>query len=176
MTIRLTRALAASIALGACAPASGPAGAPPAGTAADSIVLERTRCYGTCPAYRLSLTAAGAISFTSRNPDDEGRSASDRTTPEAFRRLVRDAEAIGFATLPDTLENHPVFCPMPSTDSPTAIVSIFAAGRVKSVADYRACAAQDGQAAARLAGLRALEARIDSTAGSSRWVRPASRR
>lgn len=168
-------ALAALLALGACAPASGPAGAPSAGTTPDSIVLERTRCYGTCPAYRLSLTAAGAISFTSRNPGEEGRSASDRTTPDAFRRLVRDAEAIGFATLPDTLENHPVFCPNPSTDSPTTTVSLFAAGRVKRVADYRGCAARDEQSAARLEGLRALEARIDSTAGSGRWVRPAGR-
>src|ERR687888_360851 len=50
--------------------------APPG--AVDSIVLERTACFGTCPAYRLRISAAGAVHFTSRNFGDSGRVATGR--------------------------------------------------------------------------------------------------
>jgi hypothetical protein len=58
-------------------------------TAVDSIVPERTLCYGTCPAYRLRLAASGDVAFTSLNPGDSGRVASDRLTPHAVRGLAR---------------------------------------------------------------------------------------
>ena len=176
-----TRALRAALLLacvapGACRTAT-QVGASQAGPAtADSIVLERTRCYGTCPAYRLSVAAAGQVAFTSRNPGDEGRSARDSTTPGAFAGLVREAREIGFFALPDTIAADRTLCPAESTDSPTATVTVFARAGTKQVVDYRGCGGgADPEARRRVAALRALEARIDSVAGSSRWVRPARR-
>ena len=51
-----------------------------------------------------------------------------------------------------------------ATDLPGAIVTVWSRGRMKRVNDF-----DD-----RLEPLRALEARIDSVAGSSRWARPST--
>jgi hypothetical protein len=167
-----TSLLLACTALGACRAAPPPGGpALPASAAADSLVLERTRCYGTCPAYRLSLAATGEVRFVSEYPD-EGRRETGRASPDDFRRLLRDAEAGGFFTLPDTLANDGALCPQFRTDSPTATVTVFAAAGAKQVVDYRGCdAPAEPGAARRIAALRQLQARIDSVAGSGRWVR-----
>lgn len=172
MTTLRSALLIACAALGACRAAPPPAGpALPGSAAADSIVLERTRCFGTCPAYRLSLAATGRVAFVSEYPD-EGRRETGRTSPDAFRRLLREAEAGGFFTLPDTIARDGALCPRFRTDSPTATVTVFAAAGAKQVVDYRGCdAPADPRDAGRVAALRALEARIDSVAGSGRWVR-----
>lgn len=174
MTPLRTSLLLACAALGACRAATPPAGAPAvpgSAAAADSIVLERTRCYGTCPAYRLSLAATGEVGFVSEYPD-EGRRETGRASPDAFRRLLRETEAAGFFALPDTIAKDPVLCASPRTDSPTVTVAVFAAAGAKQVVHYWGCGAPDDpQATRRLEALRELEARIDSTAGSGRWVR-----
>ncbi|HEX8272450.1 MAG TPA: DUF6438 domain-containing protein [Longimicrobiaceae bacterium] len=167
-------ALLAGAALAACQGAPRTAAAP-AAEAADSVVLERTRCYGTCPAYRLSVAADGAVAFVSRYPD-EGRTEAGRVAPEDFRVLVRGIHAAGFFALPDTIANDPAYCAAPSTDSPTATVAVYSAGTAREVVDYRGCAAREGTPqAGRLAALRSLAERIDSVAGAGRWVRPARR-
>ncbi|HEX8271481.1 MAG TPA: DUF6438 domain-containing protein [Longimicrobiaceae bacterium] len=167
--------LLACAALGACR-GSAP---PPTETAypgADSIVLERTRCFGSCPAYRLGVSAAGDVAFTSRGPEDEGRTHRARVPPEAFRSLVTAVARSGFIALPDTVAADPALCPLQRTDSPTATVTVFARSGSRQVVDYQGCAPPaDPAAARRVAALRGLEAAIDSVAGSERWVRPAPR-
>jgi hypothetical protein len=49
----------ACLVLAACHPAKQEPEQPVVSTRADSLVLERTRCYGACPAYRLSLHVDG---------------------------------------------------------------------------------------------------------------------
>jgi hypothetical protein len=144
---------------------------------ADSIVLERTLCYGTCPAYRLSITADGRVAFESRNPGDSARTASDSSQSRAFQYLRERAAGIGFETLPDTIANSRSLCSDSATDHPTATVTIhFGSGR-KAVVDYRGCFARsDHSVVPVIAGLRAFEAAIDSAVNSARWVRPARRR
>src|SRR5712671_6957629 len=73
--VSMERYLLAALLLLACAVPSGKTDArqSTAGSVADSIVLERSACYGTCPAYRLRLSNTGEIRFESRNPGDEGR-------------------------------------------------------------------------------------------------------
>ncbi|MFL5383535.1 MAG: DUF6438 domain-containing protein [Longimicrobiaceae bacterium] len=138
-----------------------PAGAetqPPA----DSIVLERTRCYGTCPAYRLSLARSGAIRFRSLNPGDSARVAADMLPPGAFTRLEKQAAELGFDALPDRIAQSRL-CGGFATDHPSAIVTLFRGARAKRVDDYLGC--RPGPEA-----LRSFEEAIDSTARSDRWV------
>ena len=81
------------------------------GIAVDSIVLERTLCFGICPAYRLSLSEAGEVRFESRNPGDSNRTANDRIAAESVRSLAARALIIGFFQLPDTILGHPASAP-----------------------------------------------------------------
>jgi len=137
--------------------------APPA---ADSIVLERTRCFGLCPAYRLSIARSGAVHFASRNPGDSTRAVSTTPSPGAFAALMQQAEALRFWNLPDQIAGS-ALCKQMATDHPGATTTIFDRGGFKRVDDYLGCF--DAPQA-----LRRFETAIDSAAGSARWVRPAA--
>ena len=166
--MRSILAILAAAALAACDPMPAPA---PAAAGADSISLERTLCYGSCPAYRLSIARDGTVRFQSRNPG-EPATAAHRIAPAAFGALAGEAERIGFRSLPDEIAADRPLCGLRMTDSPSAIVTIHGSAGTKSVNDYHGC---EGKSE-RLAELRRFEERIDSVAGSARWVRPPTRR
>ena len=143
-----------------------------AAPAADSLVLVRTPCFGTCPAYRLSLTSAGEITFAPLNLG-ELRQARDTVGRATLATLVQRAESIGFFALPERLTGDATLCPIVATDHPTVILTIFRAGRARMVEDYTGCFIDtDHGAVDAVMPLRALEAAVDSATYSHRWVRP----
>lgn len=136
-------------------------------------------CYGTCPAYRLSVTAGGSVSFLSLNPGDSGRAASDTVSRVKFETLVSQAESLGFFSLPDTIANDRVLCALRATDHPTATLTVFRGVRTKRVVDYHGCYAGFEPALKTVPAvtqLHLLEARVDSVAHAERWITPASLR
>jgi hypothetical protein len=138
-------------------------------------VLERTVCFGSCPAYRLSLTAGGRVSFLSLNPGHSGKSAADTISREKFDNLVSRAHSIGFFTLPDTIANDQVLCPLRATDHPAATLTVFRSAHVKRVVDYHGCytgAEPPFNRVAAVSQLHLLEAQVDSAAGAERWITP----
>ena len=135
---------------------------------ADSVVLERTLCFGTCPAYRLSVSRSGAVHFESRNPEDD-RLAKDSIAPNQVETILVQAHLIDFLSLPDRIADEKRFCPHTVTDNPTAIITIFMSARPKRVEDYYGCSWAP-------AGLRDLETYIDEVTNAKRWIRPARRR
>ena len=173
----------ATAALAACARAEthadAPADAPAASAAsaasvpADSIALERGACFGSCPTYRVVITADGRIAFASRGGDRTTNATADGAVG-AVAALARRAEAAGFFDLPEDVTADRALCRDRATDMPTATVTIYRAAGVKRVVDYRGCA-PDPAAEPRLQRLRALQAAVDSAAGSQRWARPADR-
>ena len=142
----------------------------------DSIRLERTLCYGTCPAYRLHLDRDGRVRFLSLNPGDSGRIAQDSISPAALLFLQREAERIGCCALPDSLNGTPL-CADWATDHPTATVTVFRRDGMKRVVDYHGCFDRvDHSVQPVVARLRTFEYAIDGVTGSRRWIRPARRR
>ncbi len=167
---RLPLLLAASLALaaGACrSPSRPPAEGPAPSVRVDSLSLERTVCFGFCPAYLVVLRADGAVRFESRNPRDTAYTAADTVPPARVAALGAEAERIGFWRLPDEIMGSE-YCEQVATDLPGAVVTIWSGGRTKRVNDYHGCFGE------KLKPLRAFEARIDSVAGSSRWARPST--
>ncbi len=143
---------------------------------ADSLVLERMICFGTCPAYRLKIGGDGAVTFISRNPGDTSGTKTDSITPSQVEWLVGEAKRLGFYSLPTVIADDSTLCPLRATDHPTATLTIFRRDSTHTVVDYHGCyAGHDLGTAPRIERLRRLEAAVDSVAGSSRWVRPASR-
>jgi Domain of unknown function (DUF6438) len=163
----------------ACTPSDGASsarqGAVP--SPADSIVLERSMCFGTCPAYRLRLSNGGEIRFESHNPGDEGRHAVDTVAAATFPTLISRARSIGFFDLPSEIAADSALCHNRATDHPTVVVTIFAKTQAKRVEDYHGCfETVEHEILPPIAHLRAFEVEIDSVLRSSRWVRPANRR
>jgi len=146
--------------------------------AADSIVLERSMCFGTCPAYRLRLSGRGEIRFESRNPGDESRIAVDTVMSATLPSLISKARSIGFFDLPPKILGDSVLCPIAHTDAPTVVVTIFTKDKTTRVQDYvGGCVDKvEHKTPPPLERLHTFESEIDSVLRSSRWVRPASRR
>ena len=145
---------------------------PPA-SAPDSVVLERTPCYGTCAAYRLSVTGSGVVTFISRNRGDSSRVVRDSIAPGAMVQLLRDAARDSVFRLPAVIADDRALCPNRATDHPTVIIGIFWPTGVQQITDYHGCFLRsDHSTAEPLAALRHLETAIDSVAGSARWSRP----
>lgn len=137
---------------------------------ADSLVLERTVCFGFCPAYRLTLVGDGTVRFITTARSDTLR-RRDTIAPRAFQSLVRDAHRIGFFTLPRDIAADRTLCPMKATDNPTVTVTIFRADSTHQVVDYRGCyAGTDLTVTSRLSALHRFENAADSVAGSKRWL------
>ncbi len=147
--------------------------AQPAPAAADSIALERGACFGSCPTYRVVIDARGRIAFASQGRDTTTRATADGATG-AVDALARRAAAAGFFELPDEIMADRALCRDRATDMPTVTVTVYRAAGAKRVVDYHGCAPEPA-AEPRVQRLRALEAAVDSAAGSSRWARPRDR-
>jgi hypothetical protein len=130
--------------------------------AADSIVLERGPCFGTCPVYRVSIARSGDVRFVFLHGADSGKVRQRLVDPDKFRGLVRVALFAHFFALPDKIEG-PAYCPYPLTDLPSADVSLFMPNRQKTVADYGGCTWAPFI-------LRSIETAIDEEADTRRWL------
>jgi hypothetical protein len=139
------------------------------------ITLERTRCFGMCPAYRLTVDRGGNVLFASLNPGDSARGGSGRVAPSVLDSLYARALRIGFFALPDTLMGNSTFCSRYATDLPGAIVTIDTNAGAKSVNDYHGCAADTPTASGTLSELRIFEAAIDTLTEATRWIQPSRR-
>lgn len=171
--------LIVAAALACTGPGGGvPAGGGPGATAAaqpDSIVLERTVCFGFCPAYRLHIAGTGAVRFERRAMRDSIVPAEHDTIPEnAATELLAQARTIGFFALPDEITPaNSAACPMAATDHPSAIVTVAIGDTVKRVNHYHGCHAQQGEHMGdAYPDLTAFENAIDSAVRVTRWLPP----
>src|SRR2546426_563412 len=105
----------------------------------DFITLERTVCFGTCPAYHLTIKSDGSVTFDGKRFTKTTGVATSKITPSDFRALVSEFEKINYFSLPDAYTPGTKECPRMMTDMPSADTSIRSYGRSKSVAHYHGC-------------------------------------
>lgn len=139
-----------------------------------AITLTRSACYGSCPAYQVTIYADGRVRFTTKTEPVDAVDAlhrqfagargvllpgthEDRVSPAAVAALAKQFEAADFWHLKDEYRS-------PVTDNPTQIVSLLSGTQRKSVIDYVGTEAGMPQA------VRRLEEAIDRLAGTDRWV------
>jgi len=165
-----------ALAILACAPSAGKPDQNSSQAQIDSLVLERTVCFGVCPAYRLRLSSADEVRFESHNRGDSTRVITDTAAPGTYKALVARARAIGFYGLPTEILKDSVLCNNRATDHPTVVTTIYTGSSTKQVSDYHGCfETVEHEDLAPIQKLRAFENEIDSALHSSRWVRPNTR-
>lgn len=154
ISVRTVVLFAAAFVLAACAPVEAPAnetGGP------VEITMTRTVCFGYCPAYTVTITGDGEVTYVGRqfvNVTGEQHA----TIPSAdVARLVQRFDEIGFDSLRDAYRAN-------ITDLPTTTISISRDGRQKTVVDY------GGTRVGLPQEVRALQSEIDRVAGTDRWV------
>ncbi|HEY2855983.1 MAG TPA: DUF6438 domain-containing protein [Gemmatimonadaceae bacterium] len=138
----------------------------------DSVVLERTRCFGLCPAYRVRVGRGGEVAFVSHNPGEERLTALDSVAAWVVDSLTLDATRMDFFALPDSIVPGSPLCPQVATDHPTITIGVF--GRsTKQVVYYTGCYLRGNLGrASSLEALGQLAARIDTLTGTNRWIHP----
>ena len=139
----------------------------PAAQRADSVLieLERTACLGGCPVYSVALLGDGTVRYDGRNFVKQTGAATAKVAPAAVRGIVDAANRAGFFGLPDRYAHGEPTCPLYTTDSPRTFITVTAGGRTKRIEHDYGC--ENGPKA-----LVSLAARIDSVAGTARWIGP----
>ena len=129
--------------------------------AADSVALERTPCFGVCPAYRVVLARTGRIRFERRNRHATPLTSRDSVPPEDVSAVLTRMVLIGFTKLPDSITHGSAACGPWMTDHPSVTIAVYVPRVVKVVTDDYGCAWSPQ-------GLRSLQEEIDRLAGLKR--------
>jgi Domain of unknown function (DUF6438) len=146
---------------GATFPGTGgfPGGSQQAVDATTVITLDRTQCFGFCPAYSLTIRGDGNVTYQGRQYVKVVGAASAQIQVLAVQALVDQMVQTNYFNL-----SVPATCAQGiSTDAPTVTTSLTLAGRSHTIEDYHG----NSCAPATLSG---LEDHIDEVAGSSQWV------
>ena len=135
----------------------------------DSVALERSPCFGSCPVYRLVLFPDDNVHFESaregihsESAGEGGHTARGAMQAGAFSRIVTSMRALGFTALPDSVSPASMSGPC-HTDAPTVTVLLYTGNRARGVADYHGCPSAQP-------GLRELQEEMDRAAGTDRWL------
>ena len=127
-----------------------------------NIRLERTQCYGTCPAYTLTVKADGGVTFVGRKFTKTEGQASGEIDQAKIRELIQEFKKANFFAFENSYTpRRGSDC---ATDGPTVTTSLQINGSVKTVHHYTGCAAPRE--------LGDLENRVDEIVGTERWIGP----
>jgi len=156
MQSKLTRFLFAPCCLLILLPACGEQGE------VTRISLERTRCFGVCPVYTVTIHADGLVEFHGEMFVESVGDYTARIDPQAFRRLRDMSERIDFFSL-DTeyrFGTGPDGTRIVVSDLPTRITTLHRGRESKSVVNYFGGPAE----------LEEFEKLIDEMGDTARWV------
>jgi len=119
--------------------------------------LERTECFGSCPAYNLQIAGDGLVTYHGNSNVDVVGEQTAHLTTEAIRRLLEAFEKADFFSLEDRYETG-------VTDFPTYTIGIKIGGITKTVVDYAGDEMGMPEAVTR------LENEMDAVAGTVKWI------
>ncbi len=117
------------------------------------ITLERTVCFGTCPAYFLRIKGDGSVFYEGRDFVKVKGEVESTISREDLKKLVDAFYEIDYFSLEDEYTAN-------VTDLPTTITSISIGDRSKRVVNYYGAPEK----------LIQLEKLIDSLTNSAHWI------
>lgn len=121
------------------------------------ITLQRTGCFGTCPAYTVEIHGDGTVLYRGNNYVLVMGEHRDQISKDSVSQLVDAFRKADYFSL-----RNQYFYSV--TDNPTYKTSIAFDGHEKSVVDYV------GEEAGMPHAVEELETLIDQVAGTSKWV------
>jgi hypothetical protein len=139
----------------------------------EQVSLERTTCYGSCPAYRVTVFGDGRVEYEGKRFVKIKGKRMKRLDAKVIRRLTDEIERVSYFGLRDSYDSATDGCPTTWTDNPAAITSVRAGGKTKRIHHYLGCREDAGPAANGKSYPRSLttfEDRIDMIAGTAEWI------
>jgi hypothetical protein len=121
--------------------------------------LERTVCFGTCPAYRVRVFTDGRVEWVAdRFVKVRGR-ATKTLTPAQLANLERLFKDINFLKLGDGFDCYE------RTDNSSAKTTFSDGSITKTINHYHGCQSKKG-----VEKLTALEKKFDEVVDTARWI------
>jgi len=124
----------------------------------DKITLQRTRCFGVCPVYNLTIMGDGRVIYKGEDFVKVKGKRVSRIDNDKIKKLAQAFKEADYSSLKSNYENFT------ATDMPYAITSITINGEIKKVKHYHG----DFSAPKKLTK---LEDRIDKIVGTSKWLK-----
>ena len=136
----------------------------PTATADSAVVtLERTPCFGTCPVYRVTASANGAVRFEGKSHVPHPGSAVGQVPKARLDSLLAELKAADYFGFEEQYVPGSPACGNAATDLPTVTTSVTLDGRTKRIEHYRGCAGAPR-------ALSQLEERIDEVLNTAQWT------
>ncbi len=127
-----------------------------------TIQLERTRCYGTCPAYSVTIHGDGRVEYNGKSHVKEMGARQGRIEMDKIRALASVFAKMKFWGLAADYSAEKCKGPV-CTDMPTAITELSIRGVTHRVKHYYGCGSAPKS-------LFDLESVIDKSANSEHWT------
>ena len=118
--------------------------------------IERTLCFGTCPAYTFIVKSDGTFRYVGEKYAQRQGAFTGTIPTYSFHRLARFIKDSGYMELSDTYDRQ-------ITDNPTVFTMVVMDGKQKVVSDY---------AGAGPSKLWAIEKLIDDLMVEAHWNEP----
>jgi len=125
------------------------------------ISLERTTCYGNCPAYKLTIYGNGRVEYEGTKNVELTKKKEGHLQPGDLKKILAAFDKANyFSAKPYTYDS--CTCTL-CTDMPTAITEIRAQGKSHRVEHYYGCRCAPRE-------LWQLEQEIDRVVGTDQWT------
>lgn len=121
------------------------------------VMLVRTVCFGTCPAYRVDIAGDGTVNFDGHAFVAVVGHHSDRIPIESVRALFAAFQKSSFFQFHDSYQAS-------VTDMPTYALKLSYDGHTKGVLDYA------GDEVGMPEAIAQLEQQVDAAAGTKKWI------
>lgn len=130
------------------------------------ITLERTRCFGACPVYKLTIFSDGRVDYEGIKYVRRIGKATGHISRARLNDLVEEFTNIYYFNLPASYTPGTKQCPQVVTDMPSAITSLTWRRRSHSVNHYHGCRGPSA-----LESLTELENKIDEVLNVTKWTK-----
>ena len=126
-----------------------------------TVRMERTACYGTCPAYTVTIHGDGRVEYDGKGHVKEKGAQEGRVEPDTIKTLAKEFAKAKFLALTEDYsgENCARYC----TDMATAVTELNLKEVNHRVKHYYGCGGAPK-------ALFDLESAIDKLANTERWT------
>ena len=145
----------------------------------DYVSLQRTQCYGGCPAYAVRVYADGRVQYDGGWFVRVMGRQTTRITADQRDALNREIRQANYFHLRDSYQTKEDGCTSVWTDLPLVRTTVLMNGRSKSILHYLGCSSTDASRdfshgpAPYPPELGRFEQRVDEILRTDRWARGA---
>lgn len=128
-----------------------------------TVHFERSACYGTCPAYVLTIYGDGRVEYSGKNHVKVKAAREGRIEQASVKTLLKEFERANFLSISNQYGNSNCGCKNRCTDMATAITDLTVGGVTHHIEHYYGCICAPK-------ALFNLESAIDKAAHIEQWT------